>query len=222
MRPGGALRVKTIDGMQDVQLNGLRFVYPPEAESFRAYRDMKAWLVGEKFIAVTGQTDRSGKTPMSLWIPSGEVLDADSVQEECLRRGLARLSPKAFGWPYENVEAAYAAEMEAREMRRGLWADDAFAIRPPDPDKLSQDMDSWQIVEGIVVDAQTRGGVSYLNFGSDYRTDFTVVVRAKVAAQMAETPEDLVGARVEVRGWIEMVNGPSIWLRNARALRVMG
>ena len=82
-------------------------------------------------------------------------------------------------------------------------------------------MDSWQIVGGAVVEAKNRGGRTFLNFGSDWRTDFTVVVSDEYGTLMDAKPETLTGATVEVRGWIEMVNGPSIWLDDPRALRIM-
>ena len=61
------------------------------------------------------------------------------------------------------------------------------------------------------------GGRIYLDFGSDWRSDFTVVVPPRLAGK---TPEDIAkilslrGARVRVRGWIERRYGPAIEVRD--------
>jgi len=191
----------------------LVFPKPPSPYGAAVRARLRRMYVGKTIWAIPSDapTDRAGR---QFVFPTSEGLGVRDV----LLRGLARIRPQVSLYEIDDL---FSAEWEARSQKRGLWEYEDYAVRSTDPNLLAQDMDSWQIVEGIVVDAQVRGGRTYLNFGSDYRTDFTVVVGEKIAAQMDEAPESLIGARIEVRGWIEMVNGPSIWLDNARALRVM-
>ena len=139
------------------------------------------------------------------------------VSEVLLREGLARYAPRTRG---DHAELLAAEDM-ARAQARGLWSDPDHAVRGPGPDALMQVLESWQIVRGLVVAAEARRGTVFLNFGSDWRTDFTVAVPKGVAEAMAEPPDALAGARVEVRGFVESVNGPAMWLRHPGQLRVV-
>ena len=142
------------------------------------------------------------------------------VQSEMLRLGLARV----FSWKGElaDIDALYQREIQARDRTRGMWGHGYYAVRRPDPDPLAQYVDSLQIVEGIVTSTADVRGRVYLNFGSDYKTDFTIAIAKKNRKQFAAiNPLDLVGARVRVRGWIEMTNGPMIWLDHPGRLEIL-
>ncbi len=142
------------------------------------------------------------------------------VQGEMLRLGLARV----LSWPGElaDMEALYALETAARDRMRGIWASEFYAVRRPDPDPLAQYVDSVQLVEGIVTSTADVRGRVYLNFGADYKTDFTIAIAKKNAKRFAAiNPVGLTGARVRARGWIEMINGPMIWLDHPGRLEIL-
>ncbi|MEP6343197.1 MAG: thermonuclease family protein [Maricaulaceae bacterium] len=144
------------------------------------------------------------------------------LQEEMLRRGLARV----YTWPdtFQDSERLLTAEQEARVDKRGIWALDYYDIRSPEPNVLAQDVDSFQIVEGIVTSVADIRGRTYLNFGADYKTDFTVVIDAENRKSFegeAYNLLELEGAKVRVRGWIELKNGPSIWMTHSTQLEVL-
>ena len=149
--------------------------------------------------------------------------DADIwVQEEMVRLGMARV----YTWPdtFQDSKALYAAEYEAREARRGIWGHDYYAIRSPAPDVLAQDVDSFQIVEGIITSSADIRGRVYLNFGANYKTDFTIAVAKKDRKRFKKSGIDLMdldGARVRVRGWIELMNGPMVWLDHPERLEIL-
>lgn len=155
------------------------------------------------------------------------ILDKDGkagnwIQEEMIRAGFGRV----YTWPdtWQDSERLYAAEREAHEARRGIWEHPFYAIRSPDPNMLAQDVDTFQVVEGIVTSTADIRGRVYLNFGADYKTDFTIAI-AKEDRKRFKTagfnPVDLEGARVRVRGWIELTNGPVIWLDHPERLEVL-
>lgn len=131
------------------------------------------------------------------------------LQGELLRRGFARV----YTFPDNRALAAemLAAEAEARAARRGLWGDPRFAARSPaEADRL---IHSFQLVEGRVVRAADVRGRIFLNFGEDWRRDFTVTI-AKAARRRFDgagfDPLALEGRRVRVRGWLRRWNGPLI------------
>ena len=47
----------------------------------------------------------------------------------------------------------------------------------------------------------------YLNFGEDYRTDFTALIRRSDAAGWGDGLKDLAGVSVRIRGVMEAWNG---------------
>ena len=142
------------------------------------------------------------------------------VQLELVRLGLARV----YTWPEEQIDAQslYSVEREARSKGRGVWGHDAYAVRGPEPNALAQHVDSLQIVEGIVTSTADVRGRAYLNFGADYRTDFTIAVAKKHRKRFKEyDPVSLEGARVRVRGWIELINGPMIWVSHPERIEIL-
>ncbi len=144
------------------------------------------------------------------------------IQEEMIRLGMAWV----YTWPdtYQNSATLYIAEREARAAGRGIWGHDFYAIRSPDPNPLAQDVDSFQLVEGIITSSADIRGRIYLNFGADYKTDFTIAIAKKHRKRFEKSGIDLLaleGARVRVRGWIELANGPMIWLDHPERLEVL-
>lgn len=160
--------------------------------------------------------DRYGRALAQVFI--GETY----LQEELLRRGLARV----YTWPdtWQDSARLLDAEQEARAARRGMWGLERYKIRSPEPNALAQDVDSFQIIEGIVTSVADIRGRIYLNFGADYKTDFTVVIdkeSRKKFKTASYDPLELEGAKVRVRGWIELTNGPSIWLTHPTPLELL-
>ena len=61
--------------------------------------------------------------------------------------------------------------------------------------------------------ARKIGGRFYLNFGEDYKTDFTATARSSIYNAWARDGFDLAaleGARLRIRGFVSDINGPSI------------
>src|SRR3546814_18193315 len=96
------------------------------------------------------------------------------MQGALLMSGLARV----YTQPRTATGAALMLDLErtARASRRGIWGDRFYRIR--NPDETWGDLDSVQLVEGRVVDAAVVRGTAYLNFGRDWRRDFTFRIRA--------------------------------------------
>jgi endonuclease YncB( thermonuclease family) len=136
------------------------------------------------------------------------------IQGEMLRLGWARV----YTFPDNRLLASemLALEAEARAARRGLWADAFYAVRAAaDIAALRQEIGSFQIVQGQVRAADRVRDRVFLNFGDDYRSDFTASVSRRDERRFTDAGVDLLafeGKLIEVRGWIDSRNGPSIEL----------
>lgn len=164
----------------------------------------------DRYGRIRAQIQLAGKTTES-WL-----------QEAILKRGLARVAT-APDRP-ECAEELYAAEDQARAVRRGLWADARYAIRSPRTVDLPELLGTFQVVEGKVVNASVRGGRAYLNFGHTWRTDFTVTISShdlKRFRMAGIDPETYAGKTVRVRGWIERMNGPEIEIADPAQIQIL-
>jgi hypothetical protein len=93
------------------------------------------------------------------------------------------------------------------------------------PHETRRDIDSFQIVEGRVVSAAIIKGRAYLNFGPNWRTDFTFSIAPRERRQFARSGIDLAaltGRRIRGRGWVTLRNGPMIELTHPAQLEILG
>ena len=131
------------------------------------------------------------------------------IQGEILARGLARVHSLPDNRAL--VSEMLALEATAREARVGLWASPAYSVLSPE--QTAQRLNGFAIVQARVLATDTVDGRIYLNFGPDWRTDFTVSVSAQDARVFRAERIDLLalaGHSVRVRGWLYSLNGPMI------------
>lgn len=185
--------------------------WPLAGESKRA---VEALSVGKRVALRPGGTpmDRHGRVLAHLYRDDGIW-----VQGEMLRTGMARV----YTFPDNRALAAemIALEAEARAARRGIWAHPFYAVRGVE--ELKNDIGTFQIVAGRAVDAAKVKGVVYLNFGADWRTDFTLRLDGpalKMFRADGIDPMALKGATVEARGWLRFQNGPMIEISHPEQL----
>lgn len=144
-------------------------------------------------------------------------------QGEMLRQGLARV----YTFPDNRacVDDMLALEAEARDAGRGMWALDTYRIIQADEiDRLNAREASYELVEGRVLEAKNISGRGYLNFGDDYRDDFTVSVSPRDMKLFRDAGVDLVslaGRRVRARGWLRDFNGPAIDATHPEQIEVL-
>jgi len=143
------------------------------------------------------------------------------LQGTLIDRGLARVATT----PDRRARAAemLTRERAAREAGRGLWGDPNYRILS-DADAAGH-IGAFQLVEGRVLAVQRVKSVTYLNFGPDYRTDFTVQVLRESLPQFRAADmllPDLQDRRVRVRGWLRQFNGPLIDATHPEQIEVLG
>lgn len=142
------------------------------------------------------------------------------LQGELLRRGLARV--EAFPDNRKALGEMLTLEAAARDARRGLWAHPYYAIKAHDA--LAGDLGQFHLVEGRVLKVAIVSGRAYLNFGEDWRSDFTLVIdpaqRRRFEAEGFD-PALYEGRRVRVRGWLEFRNGVTINITHPEQIEVL-
>ncbi len=159
--------------------------------------------------------DRYGRVLAHLVTEGGVWL-----QGEMLRLGLARVY--SFADNRALVPKLLAQERRARAAARGIWAHPYYAI--VDQAKAGDATGHFALVEGRVLDAAVVRGRGYLNFGPDWRTDFTATVAPADMRLFRREDIDFAsyeGRRVRVRGWLRSFNGPMIEVTHPEAIEVL-
>lgn len=158
--------------------------------------------------------DRYGRT-------LGDVALKDTgerLSPRLLREGLALVDPAVMSGSC--LDALFAAEREAEKARRGIWAHGAL-VRFADDPELAKAAGKYAIVQGELASVgQTRRTI-YLNFGADYRTDFTALVRREDAEGWADTLTALKGRTVRIRGVVQAWNGGLIRVEHLRQIELL-
>lgn len=147
------------------------------------------------------------------------------LQEELVRAGLAQVR----SWPDNRARAArlLRSEAEARTARRGLWGERRFLVLEAETLASANipraPVRNFTLVEGVVTAAEERKDRVYLNFGADWRTDFTASAASRALALWPRGGGDLLalqGRRIRVRGTLYWRNGPAIELTHPEQIEI--
>lgn len=232
--PGGVVRAVAEDGTfvlddgRRVRLAAIRLPsfadLPPDASA-----EERAGVAAHANAALTWIRTHALGRIVALWTPDvardryGRILaqvvtdeqGAGWLQGGLIDAGLARVAtmPGAAA----GAGALLQREARARVAARALWRDPLY--RPRTPGETWPWLGTFQIVRGAVrVTAKVRSRV-YLNFGDDWRRDFTILVERPGRAGFRDA--DLLDLRdqfIQVRGWLFPSNGPMIALDHPAAL----
>jgi hypothetical protein len=143
-----------------------------------------------------------------------------TVQEKLVADGFAWVAPESENFDF--IDKLLTLERSARAEERGLWADATYGI--VDAGDAGRRMDRFAIVEGVVKKAAVTRSRVYLNFGEDYRTDFTATAASALYRKWLAKGLDLAtleAKRVRVRGFVAYINGPSIELTHIKQVEVL-
>lgn len=195
-----------LDDSREVRLAGLRISRPADRWSHAARALLQDRALGRPVTLDPPEapTDRRGRllvqatTDQGLWL-QGALLEA----------GLARV--ETFADNHRRASDMLAIEAAARGAGRGLWSDPRFRVLGAAEAETAGE--GFHLVEGRVVRVVERRDRFYLDFGQDWRRDFSVTIlkRDRAAFKTAGVdPAELADARLRVRGWMRMFNGPMI------------
>lgn len=131
------------------------------------------------------------------------------LQGEMLKRGLARVY--SFADNRALVAEMLVLEAQARAARRGIWRLDWYAVTRAG--EATRRIGEFAIIEGRVVDTAIVRGRGFVNFGSDYKTDFMASIAPRDLRTFVREGIDIAhykGRMVRIRGWVKSYNGPMI------------
>jgi len=151
---------------------------------------------------------------------SGDAAAFDNerwVQGALLSQGLARVY--SFADNRSAIAEMLTRERAARAAKRGIWAHPYYRIL--DHREAGRRANSFQLVEGRVLTVAPTRSTVFLNFGQDWRTDFTIAIARRNLRNFEERGRrlaELAGKRVRVRGWLKRRNGPMIAVTHAEQI----
>ena len=146
--------------------------------------------------------------------------DGAWIQGALLAAGLARVHSLVDD--RTAIAHMLAIERRARAGRLGLWSQPRYRVRAAS--EAGARLGSFQLVEGWVKAASVVRGRGYLNFGADWREDFTVSIGPRERRRFEDAGvavEDYEGRLVRVRGWVESFNGPMIEATHPEQIEVL-
>lgn len=185
----------------------LQAINSPDATMTKIFLEKN--YVGKKIDVWAGDylKDRHGRYQGIVAVRSGDIL-----QEKLLQEGLARL------YIYAGMDTLGKAEKYLQELKRhestaiiakkGIWADPKYQIK--NPDQLSDLIGTYQIARGKITSAKKVNNRAFLNFGTDWKTDFTVSLEGKALSAYAKKLKTLEGKTITARGFLANINGPNI------------
>ncbi|MEM7045756.1 MAG: thermonuclease family protein [Pseudomonadota bacterium] len=142
-----------------------------------------------------------------------------ALQDRLLFEGWALTDPSSVLGGAETIQAMLLIEDEARRDRRGIWADpEAW---PKKPDDLSDRSGELGIVEGRVTRVSGNDRYLYLNFGHDWRTDFTLRLDRKMAETAGFHTAGLEGKRLRARGVLQEARGPLMDITHLQQIELL-
>lgn len=188
-----------------------------------AIATLSSMLLGKTVEIAFGaaRADRYGRHVAHLFVGKGE--NRIWVQGALLSSGQARAS--AVPGTSECLPELLAHERVARQSRLGLWQTGLY--RPKSATRTALLMylrSSFQLVAGRVVSVSHTKSGTYLNFGENWRQDFTLhIPKAVMTANpgWAASLDDFKDKLVEVRGWIERRNGPMMSLSHPAEIEIV-
>lgn len=161
--------------------------------------------------------DRHGRVLAHL----ARSTDGTWIQGAMLGLGLARVY--SFRDNRAGVAEMLGLERKARAAKRGIWGHPFYAIISHR--RAGRYIGTFQLVEGRVMKTAVIRRWAYVNFGADWRKDFTVSIRRRDLRSFrkawGKALKKLEGKAVRVRGWLRLRNGPMIEATHAEQIEVL-
>ena len=171
---------------------------------------------------VTKTSDRGRINRMNQSVAHAEIKqDRVWVEGEMLAEGLARVRTTQSN--PEMVAEMLKIEKEARDNKRGLWANSTLQIL--NAENVTGQENAFAIVEGTPKAAAITRNMIFLNFADDYKKDFTVGIPTNLRIAFAKRGMDvqkLAHVPLRVRGMVQSYNGPFIEIDHPEQIEVLG
>jgi endonuclease YncB( thermonuclease family) len=208
-------------GSDTIRLAGIEVPLPGDGRYAQRWAEQAQRLLQKLLADKTATLMVLGRDRYGRLLAQVDTSDGTWLQGALLKAGLARV----WTGPDANDRLAdmLKLEQEARDGRRGMWSDPFFVVLPAQ-DIDRRHLDRLQIVEGRVKAVATIRNVTFLNFGDDWRRDFTIEISNELRRSFVKAgldPKSLQGKLIRVRGWPFWRNGPAIEVKSPTQIEVL-
>jgi endonuclease YncB( thermonuclease family) len=199
-------------GQDRVALYGVRLVN--EDQDAALYQKAMDYLTrttrGAAFTLDTQAFEKLGMAKNRYGDLFGKIVLSDGswLQERLIAEGYGIWSG-APGYPTELRERLVRAEQGAFLENLGIWRKFKI-INANQPERQYWD-GQFIIAKGIVREVYRGASATYLNFGEDWKKDFTVAIPSRSRRKFEQggwTIDDLRNRSITVRGLVRFYNGP--------------
>ncbi len=162
-----------------------------------------------------GRTNRIGQKMAQLERDDGAWVQGALIQTGTAMVLTTETNPEMAG-------EMLKLEAQARDDQKGIWADPRLGVT--NTDDAGRYINEFKIVEGVVFSNASKSNQVYLNFGRDWKTDFTIMIPASRRTAFARDGMDIMGLvhkRLRVRGWVEELNGPMISVTHPAQIEIL-
>jgi endonuclease YncB( thermonuclease family) len=201
-------RTFRLEDGREIRLAGIE---PAVTEAAKANRTAAlAAIIAGREVTLRGEDDtpdRYGRQPAFVFLASSET----PVQVLLVAQGEALVSGTMTNKDCASI--LKSAETEARQAKRGTWADPAAIKNAESPGDILAGIGQFTVVEGKVLSVRQAGATTYLNFGRNWTRDFAVTISRRVLPAFEAAGivlKSLENRRIRVRGWVEARSGPRI------------
>ena len=160
---------------------------------------------------LTDKPDRYGRRLGQFFLVTADNPEPFWYQGALLEAGLALFDGR--GGQNDCTRAMLAAEKRGQQSRAGKWFSSALESQSDDIEELNRLDGYFGIVRGRVISIGDRKRTLYLNFGRNWREDFTVIIpkSGKSAYKGSlSSLKNLAGKTIRVRGLLQQAGGPMI------------
>lgn len=178
---------------------------------------VKKWLTGKKVKLITHERirDRYKRLLADAYFENGTWVNA-----ELIKNGWAHVY--SFPDNRSTISSLLKIEEGARAKNKGLWALPRWQIKSSDTCCLNKEIGLFQLVEGTVKQIAKVKGITYLNFGKDWRKDFTIEIRKKDSKLFPKNFAELYrGKFLRVRGVVKPINGALITVTHPEQIEIL-
>ncbi len=203
---------------REVRLAGIE---PVAGEAANRTSALAAIVMGHE-VRLSGEDDtpdRYGRQSAFVFLDGSEVL----VQGLLLAQGEALASPAVTDKGC--ASALNAAEVAARQAKKGTWADPSAIKNAESPGDILAGIGRFTVVEGRVLSVRQAGATTYLNFGRNWTRDFAVTISRRMLPAFEAggvALKSLENRRIRVRGWVEARGGPRIEVLHLGQIELLG
>ena len=207
-----------LDDGREVRLAGIEPAVPDKIKATAALSE----IVAGREVTLHGEDDapdRYGRQRAFVFLAGSET----PVQSELLRRGEALVSTEVTN--KDCAATLVAAEAEARQAKKGTWAEPAAIKNAESPGDILAGIGRFTVVEGKVLSVRQAGATTYLNFGRNWTRDFAVTISRRMMPAFEAAgllPKSLENQRIRVRGYVEARGGPRIEVLRVEQIEILG